>query len=181
MQAFVAGLHRRKGVEPIPPRRQPSPMGVGDALGLPGGAAGVADDEQVVLTDVGIWVGIRLAGQPAFVAGVAHPDMGQVRQLVGQAFHFVPIGLTHEQQPTAGVAEHVPMRIPPVARIERHPHEIGGRRGAKQIRRLNGVVLQHPHSVAGLEAGGEHGIGEPQRAAPGFPKGQAALAMRHGL
>ena len=107
--------------------------------------------------------------------------MLQAGQVIGDSRDLFGVGVADDQQAALGMAEHVQMRVPPVPGIERHPHQVGGRGAAEQVSRLDRVVFQHPDPVAGLEARGQHGVGQAQRAPPGFRKSQAPVTMHYGF
>ena len=179
VHALVAGFDRRKRIEPVAPGVEPGLVGIGNALGLAGGAAGVANDEIVVFGDVEIRVVARVLRQPVFIACIAHPHLFEIGQVIGNAGDLRGVVLAHHQQPAPGVAEHVQMRLAPVARIQRHAHQVGGRGTAEEVRRLDRVVFEYADPVSRLEARGQHGIGQAQGALPGLSEGEAAVAVHH--
>ena len=103
--------------------------------------------------------------------------MLEVRQLVLNALDLGQVIGADHQGPAVGVAQHVQMRLAAIARIERHPHQVGGGSAGKQIGRLDRIVFQHADAVAGLQAQAQERIGQPEAAAPGFGKSIAAVAV----
>jgi hypothetical protein len=107
--------------------------------------------------------------------------MVQIRQFLLQAFHLMGVMLTDQQGPTIGVAKHMGMGGTTVARIQGHPNQVGDGRRLKKIRGLNGVVLQHAHSITGLQTHTEQAISKPYATLPRLRKGQTGFVVDDGL
>ena len=107
-------------------------MGVGDALRLAGGAAGVADDEPVVGIDRDLGVGVALCGEPGLVALVADDDVFEPWE--GHRESPRSRARSARRPPPRGnrcgrACGGAPRRV---ARVERHTDEPGGRGAAKR-------------------------------------------------
>jgi hypothetical protein len=73
--------------------------------------------------------------------------MREVRQLSPHRLDLGRVLLCNDHGAAAGVAQHMEMALRRIARIERHAHQVSDRRPEKEIRRFEGVVLEHADAI----------------------------------
>jgi hypothetical protein len=71
----------------------------------------------------------------------------EFRQFAANGLDLGYVFFRNHNRPAAGMAQHVDVALAGIARIERHPHQIGDRRPQKKIRGFQRVVLEHADAI----------------------------------
>jgi hypothetical protein len=157
-----------------------------DALGLPGGSAGIDEIDAVLGLRPGWGRGIRGGGQHRFVAlgpvrGRSDDDEAlDAGSLAAERFRLrAELGL-EEQHGRRGVGDDLRQLLRRQAPVQRDRDETCELGGAHRLEILQTVLRQHGKARLALQAIGRERVGEPAGAGGECGEGDAPLLEHHG-